>query len=119
MLTQNEISFTEEVRVKIQSNPEFYKENLTILGALEENPSLNPMMHYVKESLEAFQYILLMLSIVDKKEEFTVNAYYYLLDRTDFYRASGLQEPSAKEKAKEDLLEILKAYEQKEFAPGN
>lgn len=117
MLSENEIYITQEVKEKVISNPEVYQENLLILQKLEENPSLNPSMNYVKEIINDYQQLLLLLSFVDRKEEFIINSYYYFLSREEFYQATDLQESVAKEKAREDLIDVFKGYEQKEFGP--
>lgn len=110
-LSQDDIFINEEVKNKIISNPEAYQENLNILQTLEENPSVNPLMNYVYQIINNYDKLMIALGIIDQKEEFTINAYYFFISKIEYYEASGLQEAVAKEKAREDLLDVFNGYE--------
>lgn len=111
MLTKEEFYVTEEIEKQVKANKFAYAENMEMVGFPENNPLIN----WVYESLKNYEMLLLMLNIADYKNEFVINAYYFILNQTEYYEADDLAYPNATELARQDLLEIFEVYNVKKI----
>ena len=110
-MTQEQFSISEEVINQIKNNPELFHFHLDMFSSLENNPILK----WTHETLKNYENLLLTLSVQERKDEFTVNAYYHLLNLATNYEDVNLNWSSALELAQENIKELFSKLNEDKF----
>lgn len=108
-LTFEEFVITDSVFNQIKSNPELYDFHLSLFKNLE----INPLLKWTYETLRENKSLFLTLANLERTQEYTVNAYYYLLQLARQYEDININWSSALEIAQVTIKELFKNYELK------
>jgi hypothetical protein len=109
MLTTEEFYITEEVKDEILQDKERYHALIELMCTVVENHHII----FIKEEISKRENLHLMICLSEDKENFYMNAYYYLINQITFYEQNDLALPNATELANKDLIEIFEQYNQK------
>lgn len=104
MLTEEQFFITEQVKNEIENDFATYTSNLYL------KPGQVSYFDFAYYEIENYDKLNLILNSIDKKQEFLVNSYYFLLDQVKFYRSNDEQFNSATENAFKDLRDIYSNY---------
>jgi hypothetical protein len=107
--TQDDFLITNAVLDQIKSSPEIYDFHLSLFRSLE----MNPLLKWTHETLKNYESLFLTLAVQERTEEFTVNAYYHLLQLATQYEDININWNSALELAQETVKELFKKYNDK------
>jgi hypothetical protein len=86
-----------------------YEFHLSLLKSLE----MNPLLKWTYETLKKNELLFLTLTVQERTEEFTVNAYYHLLQLATQYEDIDINWNSALELAQETVKELFEKYDDK------
>ncbi len=109
MLTTEEFYITEQVKNEILEDKERYQALIEFMCTVVENHHIK----FIKEEISKLENLHLMICLSEDKEEFYMNAYYYLINQISFYEDHDWALANATELARKDLLEIFEKYNQK------
>lgn len=109
LFTQDDFLITNAVLDQIKNSPEMYDFHLNIFNSLQ----MNPLLKWTYETLQKYENLYLTLSIQERTKEFTVNAYYHLLQLATQYEDIDVNWPSALELAQETICELFQKYDEK------
>ena len=107
--TQDDFLITKGVFEQIKTSPEMYDFHLSLFNSLE----MNPLLKWTHETLKNYESLYLTLAVQERTEEFTVNAYYHLLQLASQYEDINLNWNSALEIARETIKELFEKYDNK------
>lgn len=109
MLTTEEFYITEEVKREVEKDREKYQCLIELLCQRVENHHII----FIREEISKLENLHLMICLSEEKENFYMNAYYYLINQITFYEQHDLALPNATELANKDLIEIFEKYNEK------
>lgn len=109
LFTQDDFIITNAVLDQIKNSPEMYDFHLNIFNSLE----MNPLLKWTYETLQKYENLYLTLCIQERTKEFTVNAYYHLLQLATQYEDIDINWTSALELAQETICELFQKYDEK------
>jgi hypothetical protein len=107
--TQDDFLITNGVFEQIKNSPEMYEFHLSLFSSLE----INPLLKWTHETLKKHESLFLTLAVQERTEEYTVNAYYHLLQLATQYEDIDINWNSALELAQETIKELFEKYDDK------
>ena len=109
ILTQDDFLITNAVVTQIKNDPIMYDFHLSMFSSLDSDP----LLKWTYETLQEYKDLYLTLTLQERIEEFSVNAYIHLLQLATQYEDVNINWYSAVELAQETVKELFKKYDDK------
>ena len=107
LLTQEELYIIPEVQIQKEDSIENYN---FLMDFIPDYTESIPLLHFAYHSLKNYPNLELKLDIQCSKDEFVINSYFFILERTEYYRDENLTPNISCELARQDLLNIYELY---------
>ena len=104
MISKDQFYINSQIQEQIEKDPDTFMFNMSL------TEGEHPYYDFASMELENFPKQLLMLNLMDKKQEFLIHSYYYLNNQERFYRKSDFPIHSISEIMFKDLLNIYHSY---------
>lgn len=114
-LTTKEFYITENVKERVEKDRENYNEILN--NFFPNDMEAIPLLAFAYHSIEEYPNLLDKLNYSESRDEFSINAYYYLLEQQDEHWGTGIDPIISSELARKDLLEVYKSYDEQPLIP--
>ncbi len=110
MLTKEQVQISEKVQDEKNTSPALGELYLDFL--LDDESYLNSDLHFVVLKLKKFKNLVLMLDILEEKNEFIINCVYLYMVLLKEYQGNGIDEYIALELVQRDVVELFEFYDQ-------
>lgn len=112
MLTKDQFFISQSVEELKKENPEGY------FAALRLGEGEHPYYDFVSYELENYPRLELMLALEENRQEFVINAYFFIYIQSNFYRKNDVPTQSITELIFQDLKDIFSQYNSLKIAPN-
>lgn len=107
LLSNEEFYINKTIEEKVNSYKESYN---NLLEIMIENITSVPLLNYTFYTIENYPNLHRKLLFQSSKEEFSINAYYYLLERISYYDDNITATSITTELAYEDINGLYENY---------
>lgn len=107
LLKTDEFYITKKIEEIIKTRPGPYDDLVMILNNCISSV---PLLQIASSTIEDFDNLKFKLEYQESKDEFTINAYYFLIEQQQYYIDEKINNHSATEIAIEDLRGLFESY---------